>query len=470
MNEPSEVGEPHVQLSPNTPEAWPQIPIGDLFAIPRRDFEPLQLQAMQHRFDQMRGSIAALERLVDREGVREIKSIGDALPYYFDHRVYKSYPLSIIEKRDFKKLTTWLNRLTTHDLLKVDLTGLRSLDDWITRLDESGMIIGHSTGTTGKLSFIPRSRVEWDAWQAAYYEGMLAATGIDGRHEHLINFAMGYRGGHQMAVKMIELFAIPAAGGDDRYISLYQNKLSSDLLSMAGRLQAADDRGELAHLGIDPVLLEQREQMIAQAKRRDQDLLAFFKKMIEEYRGQRVMIGGTGGDLIRVAQAGASLGLTPAFASDSIIMTGGGLKGFKDAPADWEGYIKDYFKVSNLSAVASMSEVMGVAPRCSHGFYHYPPHTVVSVLDADARELPREGQQTGRLALFDLMAQTYWGGFISGDRVTIDWNDDCPCGWKGPRMHGDIQRFAEMEGGDDKITCAGTQKAYNEFLDFVTNI
>ena len=66
------------------------------------------------------------------------------------------------------------------------------------------------------------------------------------------------------------------------------------------------------------------------------------------------------------------------------------------------------------------------------------------------------------------MAETYWGGFISGDRVTINWEEDCACGWKGPRIAPTITRYSELEGGDDKITCAGTAEAYNEFMDFLT--
>jgi len=98
------------------------------------------------------------------------------------------------------------------------------------------------------------------------------------------------------------------------------------------------------------------------------------------------------------------------------------------------------------------------------------PYTIPILLDRDARQLPREGAQTGRLALFDLLAETYWGGFISGDQVVMHWDEDCACGWKGPRIENNIARFAEMEGGDDKITCAGSQQAYNEFMDYVMSL
>ena len=53
--------------------------------------------------------------------------------------------------------------------------------------------------------------------------------------------------------------------------------------------------------------------------------------------------------------------------------------------------------------------------HCSHDFFHFSPVAIPILLDKDAKELPREGIQTGRLALFDLLTETYWGGFISGD-------------------------------------------------------
>ena len=36
--------------------------------------------------------------------------------------------------------------------------------------------------------------------------------------------------------------------------------------------------------------------------------------------------------------------------------------------------------------------------------------------------------------------------------------------------HANIRRFAESEGGDDKITCAGSAQAYGEFMDYIMAI
>lgn len=454
-------------LAPETPGKWLEHGYEALYALGWRDVQDVQLKALQLQFDKFSTSVAALEKLARREGVTRVDSIEDALPLLFDHRVYKSYPLSLIEKRDIPKLNAWLGRLTTLDLSKVDLTGVTMIDHWLDRLDAFGMLVGHSSGTTGKLSFVPRSQVEFPAWQRAYYEAQRATTGVDAYTDPVETFFPGYRGGHQMMMKMLSLFNIPAAGGPEHYHTLYQGHISSDLLSLATRMQVAEDRGELQQLGLDPSLLDARNALIAQGKRREKDIEAWFFELFEEFRGQRVKLGGSFGDLIKTARSGIAKGLKPEFGEGSFIMTGGGMKGLKDAPDDWEGYVKDYFGIRNVGMLFGMSEVMGMSPRCSQGNYHIMPHTIPLLFNRDMKLLPREGSQTGRYAFFDLMAETYWGGFISGDQVTINWEEDCACGWKGPRIGPVITRFHEMEGGDDKITCAGTADAYNEFMDFV---
>jgi hypothetical protein len=455
-------------LSPENPWAWIDDGFERLYELSWRECEDVQLAALKLQFEKMNGPVAALEKLAKREGVTVIDSVEDALPLLFDHRIYKSYPLSVIEKREIGKLNTWLDRLTTHDLSTMDLSGLTMIDDWLTRLDEHGMLIGTSSGTTGKLSFVPRSKVELPSWRHSYFEAQRATTGVDAYTDHVETFFPGYRGGHHMLLKMLSLFNIPAAGGPEHYHTLYQTHIPSDLMSLAARMQAAEDRGELAQLGLDPALLRAREEMIAQARRRDQDIEAWFFKLFEEFRGKRVKLGGSFADLIRTANSGIEKGLKPEFGEGSFIMTGGGMKGFSGAPDDWEGYVRNYFGIDNIGMFYGMSEVMSMSPRCTAGNFHIMPVTIPLLFDRDMKLLPREGSQTGRYAFFDLMAQTYWGGFISGDEVTVHWEEDCACGWKQPYVGPGIRRYAEMEGGDDKITCAGTAQAYNDFMDFVS--
>ncbi|MCX7865424.1 MAG: hypothetical protein N2423_10400 [Novosphingobium sp.] len=357
------IAQPRVTLDPQAPETWIDQGFEPLFAMSWRDCLDAQTHALIKRFDHLRDGVAALDKLARREGISSIAGIEDALPLLFDHRIYKSYPLSIIEKREIAKLNAWLDRLTTHDLTKMDLSGLTMIDDWLDRLDAFGMDVGTSSGTTGKLSFVPRSKVEFPSWKHSYFEAQRATTGVNPYVDHVPTFFPGYRGGHHMLLKMLSHFNIPAAGGPEHYHTLYQTHISTDLMSLAGRMQAAEDRGELAQLGLDPALLKAREEMIAQARRRDQDIEAWFFKLFEEFRGKRVKLGGSFADLIRTANSGIEKGLKPEFGEGSFIMTGGGMKGFKDAPEDWESYVRNYFGIDNIGMFYGMSEVMCMSPR-----------------------------------------------------------------------------------------------------------
>src|ERR1019366_2314078 len=136
-------------------------------------------EAVRINFRRMRDRIPALKKLADRQGVDTIDRIEDVLPVCFDHRVLKNYPIQIIENRDFAKLTQWLGKLTAHDLTRVDLTGLSTIEQWLGRLEAFGMLVTYSSGTTGKLSFVPRSYDEFGPWKFHYYNVTDAASGIN---------------------------------------------------------------------------------------------------------------------------------------------------------------------------------------------------------------------------------------------------------------------------------------------------
>ena len=92
---------------------------------------------------------------------------------------------------------------------------------------------------------------------------------------------------------------------------------------------------------------------------------------------------------------------------------------------------------------------------------------ITYVLDPQTgRLLDPVGVQTGRAGFFDLVPQSHWGGFATGDEVTADWNP-CACGRTSVHLHSSIQRFSEKEGGDDKITCAAADDAHAAAIDFL---
>src|SRR5580698_965793 len=166
-----------ISLLPDNPGAWTWRRYEDLYAIPREEREKLQLDAVRYNFGIMRNRIPALQKLADRQGLERIDKIEDVLPVCFDHRVLKNYPIQIIENRDFPKLTRWLDKLTAHDLTKVDLSGITTIEHWLARLEAFGMLVTYSSGTTGKLSFVPRSLDEFGPWRAHFFSVNRACSG-----------------------------------------------------------------------------------------------------------------------------------------------------------------------------------------------------------------------------------------------------------------------------------------------------
>ncbi len=70
----------------------------------------------------------------------------------------------------------------------------------------------------------------------------------------------------------------------------------------------------------------------------------------------------------------------------------------------------------------------------------------------------------------DLSAETYWGGGVSGDEVTVTWDQKCACGRPGPFISPTIARLSELQGGDDKISCSGAQAAHDKALAYLANL
>lgn len=71
------------------------------------------------------------------------------------------------------------------------------------------------------------------------------------------------------------------------------------------------------------------------------------------------------------------------------------------------------------------------------------------------------------MAVFDLIAATYWGGFISGDEVTLNF-EPCACGRTTVHAAQTIERYSDKRNGDDKITCVAAEDAHRAALEFLT--
>jgi hypothetical protein len=333
-----------------------------------------------------------------------------------------------------------------------------------------------SSGTTGTLSIIPKDKRGAEEGMQIWKICLFQTFGDDPTEQQLHpsvdviwpNFASGKLGHLRIASMIRRGFT----GGDEtKFHPLYSGSVDTDLMFLASKMRAAASRGELDRLEIDPALAARKDEFIAMQARQPQELDAFFTRITEELRGKRVFMIGTYSLMYDIAKAGLERGIKEVFARDSAILTGGGMKGVV-LPADFMNVITEFLGVDRIQVGYGFSEASTFHWACEEGRYHVMPWVIPFVLDPETSEpLPRTGRQTGRAAVYDILLRAHWGGVISGDEVTIDWDLVCPCGRTSVAYEKDIMRYSEKKGvDDDRITCAATHEVQNEAVDFMKSV
>jgi hypothetical protein len=444
-----------------------------MLSIPRAEIDKMQLDGLRLRFNELRDSIDVLKKLADKQNIKEITSVDDVIPLLFPHTMYKAYPPSLLQNNRFDQITKWLSKLTTHDLSGVDTEGCAGIDDWLDRMDaQSPLVVSHTSGTTGTFSFLPWGKDDFDR-RIKHYTVMFFQKFGEPRPDdpipniHSLN--LNYFTGGQMLLRQNPLFVRYIAGSPERFHSAVPGRFSSDMLYLAGRLRAARAKGEVVR-DINPSLLERMRNHELQQKHLPEQIQEFLLEKSKTLRGERIWVLATWNVLHSAAVQALAAGQRQVFASDSVVLSGGGAKGMTP-PADWQEKVLEFIGVREIGMSYGMSEVAGCYRACEKGYYHQVPWVIPFVLDPDTgNPLPRTGVQTGRAAFFDLLPTAHWGGFISGDEVTIHWDEPCACGRTTTYYDMNIERYSEKRGGDDKITCAATADAHEEALDFLSSI
>ncbi|MFA5630570.1 MAG: hypothetical protein WC997_03570 [Porticoccaceae bacterium] len=447
----------------------------NMHSLPREELEALQLAALQYRLDSFYTSIAMVKKMADRQHFDGIEKLEDVVPMLFEHTMYKSYPPSLLENGRFDKLTFWLNKLTSHDLANLDTSGCEGITDWVKLLDdESPLKISHSSGTSGVMSFNPFSKDEYRLFGKTYpicftqeFGDPPATADTFIPKMHVVS--PSHRHGGNAFVRGTDMFAEFIAGGEERVHTLYPGRLDSDVLYLAARIRAAKVRGDLSSLKISPALLARQKDFEKEQASMAQDMERFFNDVTTDLAGERVFVLTTWNMIYELAKTGLSRGIRGVFSPQSVVVSGGGAKGLV-RPDDWHEPVCEFTGVQRLKGGYGMSEICASNAMCSHGHYHIAPWLITYVLDPDTSEcLPRQGTVTGRAAFYDLLANSHWGGFITGDEITVHWDGDCPCGATSAYIEDNINRYSDKRGGDDKISCAATPEAHKEALDFLTS-
>jgi hypothetical protein len=444
----------------------------ELFDIEWPDVQSLQLEVLRRRFHQMRPRIRVLERLAADLGITDLRCAEDATALFLPHTLYKSYSLSAVEQGRYDRLTQWFAGLTSVDLSGIDTSECDSLESWLDLLEaQTTLRPVCSSGTTGKISVFPRTTRE-ETYRLNNF------LDINGRYRDepdsgLVSGEVDYfcpwpvaTGRHNMPTffKMLQERVYRDKPGEHVHL-MGNGHWDVDMLWLSGRLRSAEAKGELSSLKLTPAMQRMRERMAQLQSANGEQIDAFVHKLFVEYRDRRVFLFAPFLQMIPLAQECLKRGLDARFAPDSYVLTGGrsGSKGVA-FPEGWMELCKRVFPFP-YQEVFGMTESSAAARMCPAGYFHVPPWIAMFLLDPDtSAPYERTGIKTGRYALFDLLPTSFWGGFITGDRITINWDGGCTCGRKGPYIHSDIVRYGNLRD-DDKITCSKSPDAYEKAVE-----
>jgi hypothetical protein len=279
-----------------------------------------------------------------------------------------------------------------------------------------------------------------------------------------------YRDGHSTVARLPHYFLEIFCKGDaSRLHTALPYKASADLMWLAARLRAAQAKGDAGKVDVPESLLARRSEWEKLQTEMPVLQSAFIQEMIPQLAGERVLALGITGMFYTIAREGLDAGARADFAPGSVVTGGGGGKGIV-LPDDAEDVICRFFGVERLRDSYGMTEQNFYLNSCEHDRFHLPPWVVVLLLDPDSGlPLPRQGEQTGRASFFDISQDGAWGGIISGDRINVSY-DPCTCGRTTLHIAKKIQRFSEVTGDDDKLTCAATPAAQAEALGFLNSL
>jgi hypothetical protein len=428
------------------------------YDMPVQELLPLQLQAAQELFAERVNQIPLVKKRAEDADITGIRKLEDLVPLLFAHTVYKSYPQSFVDNNRWDRMLQWLQTLSVSDVSNVNIEGVENVDDWLERLWAAGHCVLATSGSSGKCSFLNHTQGDKAAKQHHFKYSTCWPHARSEPNRPV--FWLGPINGYNSAIESAQISRANWARPGDFHA------LSEEPLLISEVSRAAAMRKKMTEGSATPQEIAAFEADAAAKAKQGVDDMYRLADAILDRRHEPVLLTGLWAQHMMLLQRAKERGIPDGdFHPQAIVQAGGGIKGIP-LPPDYKEQIARFYGNVIRPGSYGMTELAQVMPRCEAGRYHRAPALIWLVTnEVGDRLLTREqdadanGQATGRFAFLDLVYEGRWGGLITGDKVTIDFNDKCPCGRHGPTLLDNITRFAQT-GQDDHIGCAGTIDSY----------
>jgi len=428
----------------------------DPYAFSDTYLDPLQLQAIDDRFQQRRTQLPVLAQRASDSGVDRVTALQDVLPLLFPHSLYKSYPEAFVTQGRWDRMNQWLGTLSTQSMDGIDLDGITDIDDWLSRLHAAGHLVYSSSGTSGKCALLPSTAEDFDFAAKTWREFFRWAFGTEAKQDLPAFILLPSRGAHVFVPTMNRLGQDVGRPGQVHFLSDLPSTAAEG--NRLGSLRRAIAEGRAT-----PTEIAALETFGAERQQEMGDRLIELVDHLVEHRHEPIFMLALYQQMFQIMQELRARGIEDAFHPDSAILTGGGRKADNTMPPDYREQVRAFLAPVRLVELYGMSELTAHCPPCPQDAWHVPPTVALLVLDKTGEQLlnPARGEGgvvEGRMAFVDVAVEGRWGGLITGDNITANFSA-CGCGRPGPTVTS-IVRYSDLPEGDDKLTCAGSMDAY----------
>jgi hypothetical protein len=444
-----------------------------------RGFNPSEARNLRHKailFNHRHymDSISVYRRIAAEEGCgrdSDVQTIKARLMLHAD--IFKSYDQTWLDNADYNKMNQWLSGIF-HKAVNVDMTGVKTIDEWIEALDRAGIYVTYSSGTSGAFSFVPRDKEEWELSRIAnmaYLAPLLAHHIVGRNYSHsfvqsatrllpidrlgkttvkkaLSNYDaafLGFKGGRMGNQALIQEMA-PLF---NNCCFLYEMEISGTALRSLRRGARTDDERR--------IVKSLQDKMLGQSKENYLRLIDNIEKSIKT--GQRVFIFGAPYQFKELCELSAATNRKIMLKEGSLVVIGGGWKSFTGEAIGHDALIDMLSKTLHIQPDMilegySMTETSALTLRCKYGRFHIPP-IIEPVIFDDALN-PLEGDDLkGAFGFMDTLATSHPGFIISNDYIHMV-NSDCECGLHGPA----ILEIGRLPGSEVK-GCGGIMGSFS---------
>jgi hypothetical protein len=386
--------------------------------------------------------------LARRAGVGEDASIDTiARTLLLPDAIFKSYPQSYLDARDFAAMTRWLRTIFDREIEAS--SEVATIDAWLAALGERGVHAVYSSGTSGNLSFVPRDDYSWALFREGplcYAMLQLARLGVVGRVKgfaaQLAGRVLSPARFHQLVdragLRDFDGIFLNFSGGNQG-IQLVGQQLAQRVRTATFLYPLPISATALRTLARGNPNAVERAHTEAFLDATVRKKAANYTRVLDATRlavraGQRVLVFGAPYLVKELCDRIVASGERVALPPGSIVGYGGGWKSF-DGERLSEPALVDLIdralgvRPPFIVEAYSMTEIGALMMKCARGRFHVPPHLETILLDAALDPVPGD-DAAGILAVMDPFATSYPGFLITGDAVHRT-RRPCECGIAG---------------------------------------